>query len=115
MTRTFLFAYVTQGSDLQYSIRPLVPDMTKMDFASNVKFANAMKLVRHMESKNILGPKVSASLSHVVMEVAKAIGIILEAEFPLDDIEIIDEATAQKRVDSGEYTSHAREVMSHAN
>jgi hypothetical protein len=81
-----------------------------MDGVSLLKFARALDLMKRFEADALLGDRPSISLSYAVEEIAKAIGVILEAEFAGDDIELIDDAVAAKRLESGEYTGREREA-----
>lgn len=109
MKRVFIFVYLVEGTNLSFSFRPLIPDIVYMDNASLRKLANVMDLTRKWQSESCFQGRERTGLNQALVETARALGEILEAEFVGDEIEIIDEATVDKRVASGEYVGIDRE------
>jgi hypothetical protein len=107
--RVFIAAYqIREGSRMVYRFRPLIPDVAEMLPIEHSLLQGATRTISDRAPVRLSGlhvePTVIQPALHAFLKEE------LQAVFKGDDIEIIDEATVESRLQQGVYSERARSV-----
>lgn len=109
--RVFIASWqIREGIRLVYRFRPLIPDITDMVPLEHMMLQHASRTIRSKAVERLTGLKVEdevirpALLAFMKEE--------LEQIFKGDDIEVVDEATVESRLEQGVYAERPRTMAS---
>jgi hypothetical protein len=104
--RVFIAAYqIREGSRMIYRFRPLIPDVAEMLPLEHSLLEGATRTIRDHAPDRLSGLRVEPTVIRPALHAF--LKEELQAAFKGDDIEIVDDATVESRLQQGLYAERA--------